>query len=633
MAASDVRVLLPGASVLLPGASVLVVVEGRVRVVLVCGEDSAGTDGEGCEDVSGGLTDITTLYRDHPFPLPRSSTSMRSAIYINQTLDSIHSPLYLQLSKSKRVGTTKYADMTPLMSVPPTASLPSATLPAHPTAGVYLWRYYVPAGVDRYFDLSLHATPAAASSSYQHPVFVHFSSIPADGETSEEDGPWHEDTFISQLNISTVVRYYRRPYARYATAFIVLPPINSSTSSSSSCQLSLSLSSYSYLRTLFLQLPIATHFLLAAFLLILAAQHRVLHTQQRFPHIHQLLFSLSVPALALLLLVSFGLFAVLCPGTQYHARAFYDQSAVVASGVDWPVLQLWMHARLWNVVKSNETGVVCFVLFMACTGCVVVVQLLLWLLFTALPTMLLPVRRVVGAFPVPYVVMSAWHLLVLAVTVGIVSVMFWHVDAAMGTHFHVSVLASLAPFIHTIGAPLSSSFVALLHPSLPPSLLSFYSLYPDTVHLTAIFILFLVAQFCQWDHTRPSLCAYQLSCTTLAVFAFLLTIPHLLTFLSLPATQPSAPLMTVSALHLVLLVCSSAVPQQSPVLQSVVWIVYGVTLVFASDASLSLQSLYVVYAVVMLCYLPHAVRCSVTMVLDAFVALQGLPKAPRSHVE
>ena len=163
------------------------------------------------------------------------------------------------------------------------------------------------------------------------------------------------------------MRYYRRPYSRYATAFIALPPINSSSSSHSlPYRLTLTLSWYSYLRTLFLQLQIATHFLLAAFLFVIAAQHRVLHTQQRYYHVHQLLSLLSYfairtpPPFPL-----FFLFAFFCPGTQYHARAFYDQSAVVASAVDWPVLQLWMQARVWSAVNSNETGAACFVLFVS----------------------------------------------------------------------------------------------------------------------------------------------------------------------------------------------------------------------------------------------------------------------------
>ena len=618
MTASDERVQLPG-------QDVLVVVEGRVKLAQLCeGEDRTA---QTCENVTALLTDITTLYRDHPFPLPRSSTSMRSAIHINRTSSDDSSPHYLYLSKAKRAGDTTFVDTQPLMSIAPATSSPSSTLPTHPSAGVYLWRHYLPAGVDRYFDLSLHSTTAAASP-YEHPVFVHFSSIRAEGEASVED-EWHEDTFVSQLNVNTVVRYYRRSYARFAIAFIALPSINSS-SASPPYRLSLSLSPYSYLRTLFLQLPIATHFLLAAFLLTIAAQHRVLHTQQRFPHIHQLLSTLSTPLLAVVLLSSFCLFAVFCPGTQYHARAFYDQPAVVMSAVDWPVLQLWLQSRVWKAVNSNETGFACFVLFVACVGAVAVVQLLLWLLLTALSLLLTAARRCGGLVPLPSVLLFAWRLVVLLFTVVVVATMWWHVDAAMGTHFHVSVLAPLSPLIQAAFDPLLASLVGLSHFSLP---ISFVLLYPDTVHLLVVFLMFLVVQACQWDRTQPSLCAYQLSCTTLAVFSFLLTVPHLLTFLSLPATPPSAPLVTVSALHLVLLVCCSAVPSQSPVLQCVVWVVYGVTLLFASDASMSLQSLYVVYAVVMLTYLPHAVRCSVALVLDAFVALQGLPKTQRGHTE
>jgi len=628
----EVRMTAADVWVQLPGHSVLAVVEGRVKRAEVCEGGGVEATVLACEDVTALLTDITTLYRDHPFPLPRSSTSMRSAVHINRTATDGGSPLYLQLSKTKRANKAEFTDIQPIMSVAPATSSPSSSLPTYPSAGVYLWQYYVPAGVDRYFDLSLHSTIAAAAvSPYEHPVFVHFSSIRAEGETSVEDD-WHEDTFVSQLNVDTVVRYYRRPYARYATAFIALPPINSSTDSPP-YRLSLSLSSYSYLRTLFLQLPIATHFLLSAFLLLIAAQHRVLHTQQRYPHIHQLFSLLSAPQLALLLFSSVCLFTLFCPGTQYHARAFYDQSAVVASAVDWPVLQLWLQSRVWSVSNSNETGIACFVLFVACVGTVAAVQVLLWLLLIALSLLLSAVRRCGSAVPLPSVVVSAWRLLVLSLTVGVVAAMWWHVDAAMDTHFHVSVLSTLSPLVHTVLDTALSSFTSWVQSVVPADAVSFLLLYPDTVHLCAVFLLFLLVQACQWDRSRPSLCAYQLSCTTLALFAFLLTVPHLLTFLSLPGTQPSAPLLTVSALHLVLLVCCCAVPPQSPVLQSVVWVVYGVTLLFASDASMSLQSLYVVYAVVMLCYLPHAVRCSVAMILDAFVALQGLPKAQRGHAE
>ena len=620
MTAADVRVELPG-------HSVLAMVEGQVRRAQVCGQREDRPGQLSCEDVTAQLTDITTLYRDHPFPLPRSSTTMRSAIHIRRGAFDTSAPLDLLLSKSQRSNHTAYMDSVLLMSVTPATKHPLSSLPAHPSAGVYLWQYYVPAGVDRYFDLSLHA--ASAASAYEHPVFVHFSSLRVGSEASWED-EWHEDTFVSQLNVDTVVRYHRRPFARLATAFIALPPINSSTSASPPYRLQLSLSPYSYLRTLFLQLPIASHFLLAAFLLLIAAQHRVLHTQQRFPHVHQLPSCLSKPLLALLLFSSFCLFALFCPGTQYHARAFYEQSEVVARAVDLPVLQLWSHARVWSGVNGNETGVACFVLFAACVGVVAAVQLLLWLLLTALSLAVSALRRC-GAV-VPSALLMLWRLLVLAATVAVVAAMWWHVDAAIDTHFHVSVLASLTPFLHATLRTLLSSLLTLSPPPVA-STLSLLLLYPDTVQLVAVYLLFLTAQACQWDRTRPSLCAYQLSCATLALFAFLLTAPHLLTFLSLPATQPSAPLVTVSALHLVLLVCSCDVPPQSPVLQSVVWLVYGVTLLFASDASMSLQSLYVVYAVVMLCYLPHAVRCSVALVLDAFVALKGLPKAQRGHVE
>ena len=624
----EVRMTAASVRVLLPGQNVLVVIEGRVKLAQLCeGENGSAQE---CEDVIARLTDITTLYRDHPFPLPRSSTSMRSAIHINRTASNGHPPLYLHLGKMKRAGIANSTDIQPIISIAPATSSPSTSLPTHPLPGVYLWQYYVPAGVDRYFDLSLHST-SPIDSSYEHPVFVHFSSQRAEGVHSVDDD-WHEDTFVSQLNVNTVVRYYRRPYARYATAFTALPSTGSPVDTPP-YRFTLSLSSYSYLRTLFLQLPIATHFLLSTFLLIIVAQHRVLHTQQRFPHVHQLLSCLSLPAFLLLLLLSFCLFALFCPGTQYHGQAFYDQSAIVARAVDWPVLQLWMQARVWSVVNSNETGIACFVLFVACLGVVAIVQLLLWLLLTVLSLVLGAARRCGSAVPLASVVLPACRLLVLLSTVAVVAMMWWHVDAAMATHFHVSVLSSLSPFIRAVFNPLRSSFVGVSQPVTPSSPLSFLYLYSETVQLIAVFLLFLFVQACQWDRTRPSLCAYQLSCSTLALFAFLLTAPHLLTFMSLPATQPSAPLVTVSALHLVLLVCCCAVPLQSPVLQSVVWLVYGVTLLFASDASMSLQSLYVVYAVVMLCYLPHAVRCSVSTVLDAFVALQGLPKAPRSHVE
>ena len=612
----------------LPGPSALVVIEGRVKLAQVCEGDEEAA--QKCEDVTASLTDITTLYRDHPFPLPRSSTSMRSAIHIDRTASDGSSPLYLRLSKVNRTEITKFTDTKPVMSIAPATSSPASSLPTHLPAGVYRWQYYVPAGVDRYFALSLHSTSVAATS-YEHPVFVHFSSIRAEGEASVED-EWHEDTFLSQLNVNTVVRYYRRPYARYATAFIALPPINSSSSDASPYRVNLSLSPYSYLRTLFLQLPIATHFLLSAFLFLIAAQHRVLNTQQRFPHIHQLLSFLSTPSLVLVFLSSFLLFALSCPGTQFHARAFYE-STLEASAVDWPVLQLWTKARLWSAANSNETGVACFVLFLACVGVVAVIQPLLWLLLTALSQVASAVRRCGAAVPLPSVVLLAWRLVVLLFTVAVVTTMWFYVDAAVHTHFHVSVLTRLSPFIQAARDSLLSSLINRLHPLMPSSPLFFLFLIPDTVMLIAVFLLFLLVQACLWDRTRQSLCVYQLSCTTLALFAFLLTTPHLLTFMSLRGTPLSAPLWTVSALHLVLLVCCSAVPSQSPVLQPVVWLVYGVTLLFASDASMSLQSLYMVYVVVMLCYLPHAVRCSVAMVLDAFVALQGLPKTHRGHIE
>ena len=295
-------------------------------------------------------------------------------------------------------------------------------------------------------------------------------------------------------------------------------------------------------------------------------------------------------------------------------------------------------------------------LLLASTIVVCALQAALYALFSVVAFVIAGIRRLASKLPAP----AVWPLLcsavALTVTLTLVVMLLFHVDQMLLAHFTLSVSASLYTVYHSLvvlplaqvaalfvdpepsssaeSVAASSSLLAHLLPSLS-----------ESAHLLVIDGVFLVAQAVLWDGQDAQQCAYQLSCSTLAVLSATLAVPHFLTASAFPSaaasgTLPllsfpsSSALATLSALQLVLLFASTAPPVDSPLLQPVVFALYALTLLFISDASTMMLSLLFTYAVLLLCYIPHATHRCVISALEAMMAVDSARKRQdRTHVE
>ena len=627
----------------LSGEQTLLLLEGRVDRAFLCPEARWSA---ACLNGSTQLVSTSALYRDAAyFPAAPQLPSDEHHVLLSS------SP-HVLLSSSAASPSSHFSPVTPpsfALSPLPAAGLSSG--------GLFSWSAYIPAGVDRYFDLSLQLQPAASVPSQSSSVWLHFSSVREDLLFPPEldDAAvtkLQEAQLITEVNVSTLIRYYRRPYGRYATAILFLPPLPSPAVYT----LSLSTSYFSYLRSLFLQLPMLPHFLLSAFLLLCARQHLLLRRHQQFPFFWQLLTATPATQVAILFASISLLFALSFAGTMPHAAAFVSGAALPASSSARSIIELVASSSLFTRINSNETGVAGLVVFLACLFLLFAVEVALSVLFSSIFLVLSAARRLLPLAAAPAVeAVRAVAQLLLTVTLAVS--LLSHVDSALLAHFGASLSSTLsaalavassaqrqlsALFVDPAPGEAAASSSALSGPSSSSvfSLLT-YQL-PLTLHIALVVAIFLLVQAAQWDSRQPSRCAYQLSCCSLMLLTAVLAVPTFLTtqrpfVLTAPPSSSSSlsPVVSIPALHLVLLAASSSPPSDSPLLQPAVLLLYSFSLLFLHDASLSLQSLLFVVFVLLLCFLPHALHRCAAMLVDAVIAVDVRwgKRARRQHAE
>ena len=639
--ALEVAVSGKGRVVQLPvGGALLLLIEGKLLSASLCA--SAASGGEACEDVSGQVQPTSALYRDEAYPTSPHSPSARHVLYLPAVSATATS---LRLLSSPTAS--DYPRTLPVAVPSPLSAAPlrfSALLPP----GVYHWAALVPSGVDRYFSLTIDSSPSPPPS-----LFLHFSSVAvsdhaADGRRMEED--W----FASEPRVSTVVRFHRQHYDRWATALLV---VGGEKEGRVTVELSLSL--YSYLRTLFLQLPLLAHFLLSAFLLLLALQHRHLRLYGSFPHLHELLLTLlhrPLVAIASLLCLSVWFIAAF-PGTQLHASAFLSPSPVPSSS-SHSLLSLLPHSTLLRAWNRNETGLAGVLIFLACLLLVAVLQALLFALLSAMAVVFAGLRRALSLCPCPpSLALGAAVVWLLGCLLAVLAFLC-HLDLALQLHFGLSPSSSLSAAFHAVlAAPRQQLVAVFVKPQLagsddsidddssPAVLTALVSTPSVSFHVVAVSTLYLLVQAGLWDGKRGSACAYQLSCSSLALLAPLLALPHLLTGSASSMAAPCAPLpllcfpscsplVAVSGLQLALAFASTQPPVDSPLLQPLSFLLYSFSLLFLADASASLLSFSTLYTVLLLVHLPHVIHRMLVSVLDAAWSVEEARRTPdRTHVE
>ena len=639
MQAVEVAVSGKGLIVHLPVSSssaVLVLVEGKVVAASMCGVEGSGRP---CVDVGGAMRPTSVLYRDEAYPPSSHSPSARHLLYL-PAVSLAASALHLHSSPDA----SEYPLTLPAVTFPPRSTAPLRSSPLPP--GVYHWAAHVPSGVDRYYTLTVNA-----SSSPPPSIFFHFSSVPVD-DAAAQGREIAEDWFTSDLHCSTVVRFYRRPYDRWVTAVLVVGGADDAT-----VLVELSFSPYSYLRTLFLQLPLLPHFLLSAFLLLLALQHRHLRVYGAFPHLPHLFVSLlHRPLVAVVSLASLSvLFIAAFPGTQFHAEAFLSPSAL-SSAPSYSLLSLLLESSLWTRLNRNETGLAGLVLLVASLLLLAALQGLLLLLLSAMAVVIAALRRLLSLCPCSAHPSLAAAMARLLCCLLAMLALLCHLDQTLLVHFGLSLSSSLSAVLDAlILTPLLHLRALFIDPDPagsdvafdpPPSLLA--AIVPSlsvSGHVVLITALYLVVQAVRWDVSASSQTAYQLSCSSLALLAASLSIPHLLTSSAFPTgagagvapllSFPSlSPLVTIPALQLLLAFASTAPPVDSPLLQPLIFLLYSASLLFISDASMALQSFSFIYTVLLLCLLPHAIHRCVVVVLDALWSVDMARRAAnRTHVE
>jgi hypothetical protein len=386
----------------------------------------------------------------------------------------------------------------------------------------------------------------------------------------------------------------------------------------------------------------------------------MLRQQHAFPFLWQLLTVTPAAQLAALFGVISLLFAFCFSGTMFHAAAFVSGAALPASSSSSrSVIELIASSTLFTRINSNETGIAGLIVFLACMFLLFAIELVLGLLFSSLSFALSAARRLPLAAAAP--ALSALRVSVqLLLTVTLAVSLLSHVDSALLAHFGASLSSTLSAALAVASgaqrqlsalfvdpapaeAAASSSAFSVASSSSVFSLLT-YRL-PLTLHIALVAAIFLLVQALQWDRRQPPRSAYQLSCCLLMLLTSLLTVPAFLTtqqpfaLSALPSSSSSSSsmsqLVTIPALHLVLVAASSSPPTDCPLLQAVVLLLYSFSLLFLHDASLSLQSLFFVVFVLLLCFLPHALQRCAAMVVDAVIAVDVRwgKRARRQHAE